>query len=412
MTEQGVLTVTIAEGVVESIKIVGNTYTKTYVIRRYIRTKPGDTYNYRKVASDVLRLTNLDYFDTVSQDAEMGSEAGKVVVVYTVVEKKHTGLASVGGGYSSVQGPVGFVDLSKNNLWGTGQMVAIRGEFGGTTSYEFGYRNPWIMTPETRMSLGIYDKLTVREAFITTDTGENRGILYDERRSGGNVTFGRPLSDRTTVYVGLRSDDVALVGLTADEQAFLTGAAFQPRHVRSLTLAGVTDGRDDIRNPRRGFYQQLSVELAGVFGGAQFSKYTADTRRYFPLGRGRVLAMRLLGGTISGDAPYLEQFLVGGADSLRGFRIDRFAGSHMAIMNTEYRWPLSKKLTGVLFVDVGDAWGGSIAQDPFFHGDKAFALHEGYGVGVRVDTLIGPLRLDLGFSKEGTETHFGVSHMF
>jgi outer membrane protein insertion porin family len=318
-----------------------------------------------------------------------------------------------------VQGPVFFVDLSKNNLRGTGQMVAIRGEFGGRTSYEFGYRNPWVMTPETRMSLGIYDRLTVREAFITTDTGENRGILYDERRSGGNVTFGRPLTDRTTVYVGLRRDDVALVGLTAEEQGFLKGAAFQPRHVRSLTLAGVTDSRDDIRSPRRGSYQQLSVELAGVFGGAHFSKYTADTRRYFPMGRARVsgerarvLAMRLLGGTISGDAPYLEQFLVGGTESLRGFRTDRFAGSHMAILNTEYRWPLSKKLTGVLFVDVGDAWGGSIADDPFFHGDKQFALHVGYGVGVRVDTLIGPLRLDLGFSKEGTETHFGVSHMF
>jgi outer membrane protein insertion porin family len=84
----------------------------------------------------------------------------------------------------------------------------------------------------------------------------------------------------------------------------------------------------------------------------------------------------------------------------------------MAILNTEYRFPLSSSLIGVGFVDVGDAWGGPIAEDPFFRSDKSFTTHLGYGVGVRVQTPIGPLRLDLGFSEEGTETHFGVSHMF
>jgi outer membrane protein insertion porin family len=137
-----------------------------------------------------------------------------------------------------------------------------------------------------------------------------------------------------------------------------------------------------------------------------------DNRRYLPAGKRMVLAARLLVGTTTGDAPYLEQFLIGGPDSLRGYRVDRFAGSHMAILNTELRFPLSSNLIGVGFVDVGDAWGGSIAADPFFQGDKSFTAHLGYGVGVRVQTPVGPLRLDLGFSKEGTETHFGVSHMF
>ena len=71
-------------------------------------------------------------------------------MVITVVEKRRTGTVSVGGGYSSVQGLVGFVDLTKSNLAGNGQAVSIRGEFGGQTSYEFGYQHPWVMTPETR----------------------------------------------------------------------------------------------------------------------------------------------------------------------------------------------------------------------------------------------------------------------
>jgi outer membrane protein insertion porin family len=422
MSDAGVLTLVIAEGEIEDIKITGNTHTKTYAIRRYIRTRVGETYNDRKVARDVGRLNALGWFDTVRRDAEVGTEPGKVIVIITVVERKRTGMASVGGGYSSVQGLVGFVDLTKSNLGGTGQQVSIRGEFGGRTSYELGYQHPWVMTPETRLSAGIYDRLILREAFVTdTDTGERRNILYDERRSGGNLTLGRPLSDRTTVFVGVRSDDISISGVSEDERKLLEDPdthellpAFQPRNVRSLTLAAVNDTRNDVYNPRRGSYQRLSAEFAGVFGGVDFNKYVSDSRRFLPLGRRNVLAVRLLAGVVTGEAPYLEQFLIGGSESLRGFRTDRFVGTRMAIMNTEYRFPVSENLLGVLFVDVGDAWGGPVSSDPAFEEivHDSFTAHIGYGVGVRVKTPIGPLRLDLGFSEEGTETHFGVRHMF
>lgn len=268
------------------------------------------------------------------------------------------------------------------------------------------------MTPETRLSLGVYDRFILREAFVQSPDGVKHNILYRERRAGGNLTLGRPLSDHTTVYLGLRRDHVSLSDISEADRPFLTGAAFAPGEVRSLTMATITDTRDNLFNPQGGAYHQFAVELAGLFGGSHFNKYSMDHRRYMRAGKRSVLAARLLFGTTTGNAPYLEQFLIGGPDSLRGFRVDRFAGSHMAILNTEYRFPLSSNLTGVLFADMGDAWGGAIATDPFFQGDKTFTTHIGYGVGVRVQTPMGPLRLDLGFSKEGAETHFGVAHMF
>jgi outer membrane protein insertion porin family len=205
---------------------------------------------------------------------------------------------------------------------------------------------------------------------------------------------------------------VSISGLTEEEEPFLAGAAFQARDVRSVTLAVASDTRDSNYNPRHGGFTQFSAEIAGVFGGVDFNKYTTDTRRYFPMGSKNVLAIRLLGGLVTGEAPYLEQFLIGGNESLRGYTTDRFVGSRMAIMNVEYRFPITDNLLGVGFVDVGDAWGGAIAGDPFLQGHESFAAHVGYGGGIRVKTPIGPLRLDLGFSEEGTETHFGVRHMF
>ena len=53
MSAAGVLTIGVAEGVIEAVRIAGNTHTKDKVIRHYIRTKPGDIYNDRKVAADV-----------------------------------------------------------------------------------------------------------------------------------------------------------------------------------------------------------------------------------------------------------------------------------------------------------------------------------------------------------------------
>ncbi len=205
MSDQGVLTITVMEGVIEGIRITGNTKTKDKVIRRYVRTKPGDVYNDKCVAADVNRLAATRWFDSVQRSAEIGSEAGKIIVNITVVERKTTGQATVGGGYTSVEGIVAFVNVSKENLWGTGQSVSVQGDFGGISSYEMYYRNPWIMTPETRLNLGLYNREVVREAFVNSPTGQQT-VLYNEHRTGGSVTFGRPLSDQTIVYAGLRAD--------------------------------------------------------------------------------------------------------------------------------------------------------------------------------------------------------------
>jgi outer membrane protein insertion porin family len=412
MTQEGVLRLSIAEGEIEAIEIRGNTRTKTHAIRRYLRTKVGDTYNEAKLARDIAQLMSLGWFETVNRDADAGEEWGKAVVIINVVEKRKSGEATFGGGYSSVEGFVGFVDVSKGNLFGTGQMASVRAEFGGRTSYELGYRHPWIMTPETRMNVGLYNRLILREALVTPEEGGQQTVLYDEHRRGGNITFGRPLSDRTTVYLSLRRDDLSISDLDETEQAFLAGTTFQPSSVRSLSLAATTDTRDNRYNPRKGAFRQLSAEFAGIFGGVDFTKYSADFRRYFRISADSVVAMRLLGGTVTGDAPYLEQFLIGGSETLRGYRSDRFVGARMVVLNTEYRFPVTENLLGVVFVDLGDAWGGSVADDPFVLGDASFDANLGYGAGIRVRTPIGPLRLDLGFSEEGTETHFGLSHMF
>jgi outer membrane protein insertion porin family len=402
---EGNLIITLVEGQVEAIRITGNRKTKSYVITREMRTKPGDILNSDRLRRDLDRLINLEIFQDVSAQLPVGSAPGKVIVVINVVEKK-TGLAAAGVGYSSVQKLVGFVDVAEANLAGTGQKITLRTEFGGRQSYELGYFNPWIAPPANSLQVGLYNKLILREAFTA-----NEGFLYDEKRIGGNITWSRPLgaSETTRIYGTLRADSVS-VQQAEDEQLLPEVIALQrAEDVRSIGVALRNDTRNIIANPTQGGLNSVSIETAGWLGGAQFNKLGTDVRRYFRAGGKRVFATRLLLGLTTGNPPFLEQYLIGGGDTLRGYRQDRFPGKRMAILNTELRIPFQQNLAGVLFVDVGDAWGGRFAAD---FGDTSFTPHVGYGVGIRLVTPIGPIRIDYGIGSEGNETHFSVGHAF
>jgi outer membrane protein insertion porin family len=124
-------------------------------------------------------------------------------------------------------------------------------------------------------------------------------------------------------------------------------------------------------------------------------------------------------GTTVGNIPFFEQFFVGGAETLRGYLEDRFWGNSMYLASIEYRRPIMKSIVGVLFVDVGDAFGSEsifrfrnrgLRTDFDQHGGiRPFAS---VGIGLRVATPIGPIRLDFGYGEEGGRTHFSIGHAF
>ena len=168
-----------------------------------------------------------------------------------------------------------------------------------------------------------------------------------------------------------------------------------------------------------------------------FAKYSVDLRRYLSKGGPRKdfnekrkrIALRLMGGATSGQMPFSEQYFVGGAETLRGYQEDRFWGKYMLLASGEYRMPLGPSLTGVAFVDCGDAWGAPIQYRQTVGVDQqgnpglvdvinGFAQHSnfspnlGYGVGIRVNTPLGPLRLDYGFGSEGSRAHFSIGNVF
>jgi len=391
--------------------------TRDYVIRRELQFKVGDVYNENDIRESLRSLDRLGIFQEVKAIPQPGTEPGTLLISVQVVEHR-TGLASVGVGHSNIKGLIGFVDVADTNLFGSGQKLNLRVQFGADDSYQLGYTNPWVGSHRTSFTTNLYNRTILRQA-VSEDTTH----LYDERRIGGNLTLGRPLGkgpNPTRGYVTLRADRVHATEEADNPLPPGLEGLLEPSDVRSLTLSMVRDTRTNFLNPDGGHYTTVAGEVAGL-GGADFNKFTAEHRRYWIIknkpkpedSRKRqpwILASRLSVGVITGNPPFLDQFLPGGADTLRGYKEDRFPGMNQLLLNTELRLPINESLQAVGFVDLGDAWGGRFAEG---FGDPSFTLHTGYGMGVRVQTPIGPLRLDYALNSEGgREFHFGIGSTF
>ena len=425
ISKEGGLQFVIFEPKIGEIRIEGNQKTHENIIRRYLTFKPGDVYNEKDVRNSLQRLEHLNIFKEVTALPEPGTEPGTLIIDVRVTEQR-TGLASLGAGSSNIKGLFVFVNVSDSNIFGTGQNVSAQVQVGADRSYEVGYTNPWVDNKQTSFSANLYDKTILRQAVQGTIT-----YLYDERRTGGNVSVGRPLQpdktgfSNTMAYITLRSDRV---GAQQDTSTTYTPppSLLSDSTVHSIALSLVKDTRMNILNPSGGSYLSFATEFAGL-GGAPFDKYTGDFRHYWTVYRPKVrpvaegaekkpapqpwvYASRVMVGTITGAPPFLDQYLTGGAETLRGYKEDRYPGQQMVLWNNELRIPIMESLQFVTFTDIGDAWGGPFARG---FGDPDFVLHEGAGVGIRVLTPIGPLRLDYGISREGEkEFHFGVGSTF
>ncbi len=422
MSPGGVLTITVNEGMLEGISVKGNEKTKTYVITREMKVKPGEPFNVKDARRSMQKVYNLGYFEDVNMKLNPGKEPNSVVLETNVVEQK-TGTFSVGAGYSQADGLVGIIELGDRNFRGTGDQAKIHWEFGGNadygTNYEFSYTRPWLDSKQTSAGFTIYNLTNQYNDYGLDGNDRTLRSTYDRKRTGFEITLGRPQGEYVQNYITLknrRDEYVRYVSGPVDYKADPGGTGYRSDYnnqwltdnfglTRSVTLSRVFDSRDNVFSPTEGSMFSLSAEFAGkAFGGDfNFNKYTAQDRQYFKVGREQVIAVRLMAGFADGKIPDSGKFWVGGPETLRGYDDAQFKGSKMFAATAEYRFPVAKKIEGVVFGDLGNAWDGSYKLDD---------LKAAVGVGIRVNTPLGPIRLDYARGDEGGRTHFSFGGQF
>ncbi|MEL6402641.1 MAG: BamA/TamA family outer membrane protein, partial [Cyanobacteria bacterium J06626_4] len=129
----------------------------------------------------------------------------------------------------------------------------------------------------------------------------------------------------------------------------------------------------------------------------------------------QAIAINVQGGSIIGDFPPYEAFSIGGTNSVRGYEEgDVGTGQSYLQASIEYRFPLFSFLGGALFLDAGTdlGTGDNVPGSPGPDRGKPGSGF-GYGAGVRVQTPLGPIRVDYGFSDQGDgRLHFGIGERF
>lgn len=408
--KNGILTLKVNEGILEGYKVKGNTKTKERVILREMRQKPGEPFNSKLARRSMQRVYNLGFFEDVNIKMNPGVDPNAVVMELDVTEKR-TGSFGIGAGYSSEDGVVGMVSIGDTNFRGTGDAISLSYETSGDDTdahgYTFSYRRPWLDSKETVGTFRIYNRTYEYDDY---DESGDLKETYMRKYSGGELTFGRPVSEYSTNYLTLRNRKDSYVKHVDDGNL---GDRSTPAYegwrrdnfgtTRSVTFEHVTDTRDNVYNPMSGSRLSLSGEFAGFGGDFDFQKYTVDGQRYIRAGRSQVFALRARYGVGTGDISEFNQYRIGGQGSLRGYREDQFRGDREFLGTVEYRFPVVKKVQGALFTDWGGAWDNGLTPDD---------LHASVGVGISLTTPIGPLRFDYGWGEDGGRVHFNVGSTF
>ncbi|MCR5834215.1 MAG: BamA/TamA family outer membrane protein [Selenomonadaceae bacterium] len=409
--DTGTLHLKINEGTLEGYSVKGNRKTKDKVILREMRQEVGTPFNAKLARRSMQRVYNLGFFEDVNIKMNPGVEPNAIVMEVNVKEKR-TGTFGIGAGYSTADGIIGMVSVSDTNFRGTGDLVSITYEKSGSETdaqgYNFTYRHPWLDRHETAIRFQLYNRTSAYN-----DYNSDGDFLeeYMRKYSGGEITLSRPVSEYSTNYITLRNrkDKYVRHVSSGDAGDRSTEEYSDWRHsnfglTRSIILEHITDTRDNIYMPTEGNKVDLSLEVGAFGGDFDFQKISIDHQNYQKAGdHDQVWAIRGMAGYAHGELTEFNMFRVGGQNSLRGYRDDQFRGSRMLLGSIEYRFPLAKKIQGSIFTDFGYAWDG---------GFKFKDMKASIGVGVALNTPMGPLRLDYGRGSQGGRFHFSVGTSF
>jgi outer membrane protein insertion porin family len=427
---------------IEKIEIRGNYKTRDKVIRRELAVSPGEVFDSVGTKISRARLEGLQYFSKVDLRPEETTIPNRKDLVVGV-DEKNTGNLSMGAGFSSVDALVGFVEFTQSNFdiarppsfQGGGQKLRLRLQLGTSRQdYTMQFVEPWFLGRKLEFSLDLY----YRELGFQSLEG-----LYDESRGGARLGLRRPLwNDFWIGGIGYTIENVGIVNVDPNApDSILAEEGYSLLSEVATTLS--YDTRRGTGLPDKGQKTELIGSVTGgPLGGSQnFYKLEARTAWYFKgFAKGHVL--EVVGRTgvaeeFSGtdDVPFYERYYLGGLYTLRGYdyrgvgpreptqdgtAYEPVGGKTYWFGSAEYSIPIIERLRLAVFYDIGMVYPNAFSYSPDPSQGPGFntgIYNDNWGVGVRINLPIGPLRLDYAipitddeFNEGSGRFQFGVGY--
>ena len=381
----------------ERITITGNTSTRDKVIRRDLEVYEGEYFSGWGMRRTTENLNRLGFFENVEVQTKKGS-ADDLMDLNINVKERPTGSFTLGAGYSGYEGAIGTMQVSQNNLFGTGQRLMGALRIGTKSSYyDIRFTEPRVN--DTKISAGI-------DLFKWTFEYDD----YTRNSFGGALRTRFPigLDEYTRGYARYLYDDTDITDV--DSTAAFEIRDMEGRSLTSSMTVGIDrDSKDRPWGTRSGSYNNLSFEYAGgpLGGDVYFNRYEFTTQWFFPWRWDTSFMVEGRWGFVEkregGKLPVYQKYRLGGISTVRGYDYesispvdpatgDKIGGEKMMIYNFEFRFPLLKEqgILGVIFFDAGNA----------FTKDESWGFNDmprSVGAGVRWYSPLGPIRLEYGY---------------
>lgn len=430
INDKGNLVIAISEGIVRNVtfqkmvtKQKGNRRkptddvlkTQDYVIEREIEIVPGKVYNAKDYDNTVQNLMRLGVFKNVKSEIRRvpGDPNGRDIVL--LIDEDRTAILQGAISYGSETGVMGTLSLKDNNWKGRTQEFGVNFEKSNKdyTGFTIDFYDPWIRDTD-RISWGwsmyktsygdsdsaLFNKIDTLGLKFNVGKGFDKnwrfslGTKVEYVKETANKSNFRQNPDRTWTYNGKNLNDPSNKPLAKD-------AVNDKYLVWSIYPYLTYDSRNNPWNATSGEYAKFQVETgyAGGYKSGSFSNATLELRKYHRgLWKNNFFAYRVIGGIMTDSTKEGQRFWVGGGNSLRGYDGGTFRGTQKVVGTIENRTQINDILGIVLFADAGRAWKQD-GRDPAYGNDERFSkgIATTAGVGLRLNTPIGPLRFDFGW---------------
>ena len=415
VSNEGVVNIGLTEGVVDSVTFEkapekndnerqsskrSTLRTKPYVFERYQELKPGQIFQEKNIESTVKELYRTGMFTKIVPSIEGKEDDPNARVIKLLVEERPTTSINGSISYGTSVGLVGELKLSDSNFLGRGQDagITLSASNKGDKTFELSWFDPWLKgTEQVQLGGAVYWTQSV-------DDNAEADEVEKVKKYGTRWTIGKGLNKDIGVSFSARYDNY--------KELFGNKKVNDKYKLFAMGPTITLDTRDNKFSPTKGLYATMSYERGELIKDPRkYDQFETDLRAYHPtfFGEKNVMAYRAAWGTTGSGTPEALRFSIGGAESVRGYDYSAFDGFDKFHATIENRTKINDTLQLVAFFDIGNAWQKD-SRDPIT-GKKIYKpnrkdahdfkdLKKGYGVGVRLNTPIGPLRFDYGWPMD------------
>jgi outer membrane protein insertion porin family len=355
---------------VRQINFSGHTSTNDETLRREMRQLEASPFSKGQVERSRVRLERLAFIEQVEVDTKPVPGSDDLVDVNFTVKERPPGSIQFGVGYSGASGFLVTGNVTHTNVFGTGNRVAVEVDNNVySRRFSFSWHDPYFTEDGVSQTWSTYYRQS--EGLNRFSSGFNLNVL------GGNLTYGIPLSEYSTLRAGVGIEDTALTTFpnsssTILEFAIANGTRYQTWEART----GITrDTRNRTFFASRGMLNQFDLDV--VMPGSDLTYYRMNYRHqnYAPFVFKSFLELNGRLGLMEGygdknTPPPYENFLAGGTKSVRGYRESSLGpqegtipigGRFQTALQTELVIPMpwesdGKSTRTSLFFDIGNVF--------------------------------------------------------